>query len=222
MCLLGNAKGNVRPLTSIFPSAKKLPTSTATGCLTKRYIRNVMYEQTALTKQQVYFGKYAHSLTPEAGTPNHPNRNTVALGCIPYLWPVEHILYRKHGDYCQHFLTASQMYRHDQHLAQHRLQGEFCHLQETCFRVLATSWKNLEFSPCKREQMSFLLCFLSKPVCFTQNNFAQHEANYLSIFTITRISQYLQKFLDINKSNLMNKEKNSCFLKKQKVCNYGK
>lgn len=155
MCLLGNAKGNVRPLTSIFPSAKKLPISTATGCLTKRYIRNVMYEQTALTKLQVYFGKYAHSLTPEAGTQNHPNRNTVALGCIPYLWPVEHILYRKHGDYCQHFLTASQMYRHDQHLTQHRLQGEFCHLQETCFRVLATSWKNLEFSPCKREQCPF-------------------------------------------------------------------
>lgn len=46
----------------------------------------------------------------------------------PYLGPVEDVLYRQHGHDGQHFLTAAQVHRHDQHFAQHWFQGEFCHL----------------------------------------------------------------------------------------------
>ena len=49
--------------------------------------------------------------------------------CTPYFGPVEDVLHRQHGHNGQHFLTAAQMHRHDQHFAQHWLQRELCHLE---------------------------------------------------------------------------------------------
>ena len=45
-----------------------------------------------------------------------------------YLWPVEDVLHGQHGDDGEHLVTAAQVHRHDQHLGQHRLQGELGHL----------------------------------------------------------------------------------------------
>lgn len=54
------------------------------------------------------------------------------------------------------------------------------------------SVRNLEFSQCKTKQGHFLYINFTE-VCLTQNYLTQHEANYLSVFTITRISQLLTK-----------------------------
>lgn len=124
--------------------------------------------------QQVCFGRYAHSLRPKAVNTKHTRVVTVfPLSSTAYLRPVEHILNRQHGDYCQHFLAASQMYRHDQHFTQHGFQGEFCHLQKNCFRVPWKASKNLQFSQWSREKL-FLLCFLIRTVCIIQDNYIQH------------------------------------------------
>lgn len=61
--------------------------------------------------------------------------------CTPYLGPVEDVLHRQHGHDGQHFLAAAQMHRHDQHFAQHGLQGEFCHLEGEEETAIASLWK---------------------------------------------------------------------------------
>lgn len=158
--------------------------------LTEKEHRRGNAQAHSLTKLHVSFGKHA-TLNPW-GIHTKPIQTVtlLPLGSVPHLGPVEYILHWQHGDDRQHLLAASQMYRHDQHLTQHRLQGEFCHLQETCFK--AFSEKSWVFSV-QKKAMPFLTYLLSKEVCLTQNNFTQHEANYLSVFTITRISQYLQE-----------------------------
>lgn len=157
--------------------------------------------------QEVYFGRYAHSLRPKAVNTKHSHIVTVfLLSSIPYLRPVEHILNRQHGDYCQHFLTASQVYRHDQHLTQHGLQREFCHLQKNCFRVPWKASKNLEFPQWNRKKL-FFYAFSSKQ-CVLPRIIIFNVKLFVYIHTLTRISQHLQEIiLDIHKNNLMNKQK---------------
>lgn len=190
MCLLGNAKENVTLQTPIFQET--------TNIHSYRVFNQKVHQKCNVRAQSnqatgLFWQICSHSNTWDRHTKNTQTVTLLLLGCTPYLWPVEHILYRQHGDYCQHFLTASQMYRHDQHLTQHRLQGEFCHLQETCFRVPCDILEKSWILSVQKRAMPFLPCFLSTAVGFTQNNFAQHETNYLSIFTTTRISQYLQE-----------------------------
>lgn len=170
----------------------------------KRNIREVMHKQMSWPNYRLLLANML-TLSPW-GIHTKPTQTAplLPLGSVPHLWPVEHILHRQHGDNRQHLLAAPQMHRHDQHLTQHRLQGEFCHLQETCFRVF--SEKSSVFSV-QKKAMPLLAYLVSKDVRLTQNNFTQHKANYLSVFIIKRISNTNKKFLQINKCKLMNKEK---------------
>ena len=46
---------------------------------------------------------------------------------IPYLWSIEDVLHREHGDDCQYLLAAAKMDRLDEHLAELGLKRELGH-----------------------------------------------------------------------------------------------
>jgi len=72
-----------------------------------------------------------------------PSQDTVCdIHRKTYLWSIEDILHTEHRYNSQHFFTASEMNRHNQHLWRLWLQRKFSHLQQSHSSISLTAVQN--------------------------------------------------------------------------------